>query len=160
MLMIVMILTLRKYCEEQRMYLVYIYNSFILNVFLTFSTFLTFIYVVTRFKLVAIWVGGSRSCTCQERHAKDMLILTCWRAKYGKTVRRIFTSWFGTYCIYICFFLIWCKYQKAFCKIHYHVLFFCLAAVVVQVNTANNIQYLWLFLDIHIKYSAKSIIFS
>ena len=77
MLMIVMILTLRKYCEEQRMYLVYIYYSFILNVFLTFSTFLTFIYVVTRFKLVAIWVGGSRSCTCQERHAKDMLILTC-----------------------------------------------------------------------------------
>ena len=34
------------------MYLVYIYNSFILNVFLTFLLFLTFIYVVIRFKLV------------------------------------------------------------------------------------------------------------
>ena len=32
------------------MYLVYIYNSFMLNVFLTFFTFLTFIYVVIRFR--------------------------------------------------------------------------------------------------------------
>ena len=34
------------------MYLAYIYNSFILNVLLTFFTFLTSIYVVMRFKLV------------------------------------------------------------------------------------------------------------
>ena len=34
------------------MYLVYIENSFILNVFSTFFTFLTFIYVVLIFKLV------------------------------------------------------------------------------------------------------------
>ena len=33
--------------------------------------------------------------------------------------------------------------EKLFECFHYHVLFcFCLAAVVVQVNTANNIQYL------------------
>ena len=36
MLMIVMILTLMRYCEEKSMYLVYIYNNFILNAFLTF----------------------------------------------------------------------------------------------------------------------------
>ena len=49
---IVMILTLMKYCEEQSMYLVYLNNSFILNVFLNFLLSLTFIYVVIRFKLV------------------------------------------------------------------------------------------------------------
>ena len=107
-----------------------------------------------------IWVGRSRSCTCQERHAKDMLTLTCWRAKYGETVQRIFTSWFSTYCIYICFFLFDASTKKLFESFHYHVFCFCLAAVVVQVNTANNIQYLWLFLDIQIKYSWKSIIVS
>ena len=32
--------------------------------------------------------------------------------------------------------------KKLFVSFHYHVLFFCLAVVVVQVNTANNIQYL------------------
>ena len=33
--------------------------------------------------------------------------------------------------------------EKLFESFYYHVLFcFCLAAVVVQVNTANNIQYL------------------
>ena len=36
-----MILTLMKYCEEQSMYLVYIYNNFILNVFFK-KTFLLF----------------------------------------------------------------------------------------------------------------------
>ena len=34
-----MILTLMKYCEEYSMSLVYLYNSFILNVFLTFFYF-------------------------------------------------------------------------------------------------------------------------
>ena len=47
--------------------------------------------------------GRSRSCTCQERHAKDMLPSTCWRAKYGETFQRIFTSRFATYCIYMFF---------------------------------------------------------
>ena len=106
-----------------------------------------------------ICVGGSRSCTCQERHANDMLTSTCWRAKYGKTVRRIFASWFGAYCIYIyMLFLIWCKYQEALCKFSWPFFVFCLVVVVVQVNTANNIQYLWLFLDIQIKYSWNPII--
>ena len=55
------------------MYLVYIYNNFIFNVFLTSLLFLTFIYVVIRFKLVHVhW-----NCTCQEGHAEDMLTLTC-----------------------------------------------------------------------------------
>ena len=49
-----------------------------------------------------ICVRGSRSCTCQDRHAEGMLALTCWRAKYGEIVGTIFTSWSGTYCIYVC----------------------------------------------------------
>ena len=92
-----------------------------------------------------------------------MLTFSCWGAKYGETVWRIFPSWFGTYCIYICFFFIWCKYQEALCKFSlacFFLFFFCVAAVVTQVNTANNIQYLWLFLDIQIKYTWKSIIVS
>ena len=41
------------------------------------------------------------------------------------------------------FFLFDASTKKLFESFHYHVLFcFCLAAVVVQVNTANNIQYL------------------
>ena len=49
---------------------------------------------------------------------------------------------FSTYCIYICLFLFDASTKKLFEKFHYHVFCFCLAAVVVQVNTANNIQYL------------------
>ena len=108
-----------------------------------------------------ICVKELRSCTCQERYAKDMLTLTCWRAKYDETVQRIFTSWFSIHCIYICFFLFDASTKKLFESFHFHVLFcFCLAAVVVQVNTENNIQYLWLFLYIQIKYIWKSIIVS
>ena len=54
----VMILTLTKYCEESSMSLVSIYNSFILNVLLTFFTFLTFIYVFIRSKLVLGHLSG------------------------------------------------------------------------------------------------------
>ena len=40
-------------------------------------------------------------------------------------------------------FLFYASAKKLFESCDYHVLFcFCLAAVVVQVNTANNIQYL------------------
>ena len=152
-MLIVMILTLMKYYDEQSIYLIYIYHSFILNVFLTFFTFLTFIFVVIRFKLV---LGH----LCQRIEELYMTVtLTCWRAKYGKTVQRIFTSWFGTYFIYICFFLFDASAKKLFVS-YYHVLLFCLAAVIVQINTENNIQYLWLSLDIQIKYSWKSIIVS
>ena len=104
-------------------------------------------------------VRGSRSCTCQERHAKDMLTFICWRAKYGETVQRIFTSWFSTYCIYICFFYLM-QVPRSSLKVFITMFCFCLAAEVVQVNTPNNIQYLWLFLYIKIKYSWKSIIVS
>ena len=87
------------------MSLVY-YNSYILNVFLTFFTSLTFIYVVIKFNLVLGHLSEKikRSCTCQERHAKDMLTLTCWRTKYGETVQRIFVSRFATYCTYMFFY--------------------------------------------------------
>ena len=54
----VMILTWMKYCEKQSMYLVYIYNSFVLNVLLTLFYFLTFIYEVIRFKLVLGYLCG------------------------------------------------------------------------------------------------------
>ena len=73
-------------------------------------------------KTLDICVGRSRNLTCQERHAKDMLILTCWRAKYGKTVQRIFTSRFATYCIYIYVFLCDAGTKKLFVSFNYHVL--------------------------------------
>ena len=79
-----------------------------------------------------ICVGRSRSCTCQERQAKDMLTLTCWRAKYGETVQRIFTSQFATSCIYL-FFLCDAGIKKLCVSLSYHVLL---------VNAANNIQYM------------------
>ena len=72
----------------------------------------------------------------------------------------IFTSWFGTYCLYIYMYV--CIYiymlffiyaKKLFVSCHYH--YVCLAAMVFKVNTAN-IQYFWLFLDIQIKYSWNS----
>ena len=53
-----------------------------------------------------------------------MLTLIWWRAKYGETVRRIFTSWFGTYCIYICFIWFDASTKNLFVCFHYHVLFF------------------------------------
>ena len=114
------------------MYLVYIYGSFVFNSFLTFFFFWHLFVGLWDLNLfLDICVGGSRSCTCQERHAEDILTLTCCRAKFRETAWRIFTSWFGTYCIYICFFFkIWCKSQEALCKFslpcfHYHVLSGC-----------------------------------
>ena len=44
--------------------------------------------------------------------------------------------------VFIYIFLFDASTKKLFVSFHYHVLFFCLAVVVVQVNTANNIQYL------------------
>ena len=62
--------------------------------------------------------------------------LTCWRAKCGETV---FTSidliWFGTYCIYICYFFRFdASLKKLFVSCHYHVLFVCLAPAVFKVK--------------------------
>ena len=109
-----------------------------------------------------ICVGRSRSCTCQERHAKDMLTLTCWRAKYGETVQRMFTSWFGTYCIYIYFF-IWCKYQEALCKFSlpcfvFYFLFFLSGCCVSSGKYCKHSAFMIIFRYIKIKYSWKLII--
>ena len=114
MLMIVMILTLRKYCEEQRMYLVYIYNSFILNVFLTFFTFLTFIYVVITFKLVhgllchrieELYVSGK---TCWPWHAEEPNMVK----QFGEF---LLADLVHTVFIYT-FFFVWWKYQETLCN--------------------------------------------
>ena len=79
----VMILTLLiKYCLEWSMYLVYIYNSYIFNLFLTFLLLLTFIYVFTKFKLVLGHFGGR----IKELYMSGKISLTCWRAKCGGTV--------------------------------------------------------------------------
>ena len=44
--------------------------------------------------------------------------------------------------VFIYVFLFDASTKKLFVSFHYHILFLCLAALVVQVNTANNIQYL------------------
>ena len=92
------LILLMKYCQEWSMYLVYIYNSFIFNLFLTFSfTFLTFIYVFVKIKLVLQYLCGR---IVQEKlpwHPEELNV-----AK--QLVSKIFASWFGAYCIYIgCF---------------------------------------------------------
>ena len=66
-----MILTLMKHCEKQSMYLVSIYNSFILNVFLTFLLFLTFIYLVIREDQGAVHVRKDMLKTCWPSHAEE-----------------------------------------------------------------------------------------
>ena len=135
------------------MYLVSIYNSFILNVFLTFLLFLTFIYLVIREDQGAVHVRKDMLKTCWPSHAEEPNMVKQFGESFlADLVHIVF--------IYA-FFFIWCKYQEALCKFSlacFFLFFFCVAAVVTQVNTANNIQYLWLFLDIQIKYTWKSII--
>ena len=110
------------------MYLDYIYNSFIFNLFLTF---LLFWHLFIRFKLVpGCFVGGSRNIR------KDML-KTCWRGKHGETVQRTFTGWFGTYCIYICCFLDLMQVPRALGKFCCHVFCFCLADGVFRYFPSN-----------------------
>ena len=113
-------------------------------------------------------LGGSSSCTCQERLP--------WHAEKPdgtkQLARRIFTSWFITYYIYtyniyiymyiyiyICTVLLDLIHipKKLFISRHYDILFVCMVAIVFKVNTAN-IQYFWVFLDIQINYSWKSVI--
>ena len=64
------ILTLQmKYCQEWSIYLVYIYNSFNFNSFLTFLLPLTFTYVFTSLNyFLDNCVGWSKSCTSQETY--------------------------------------------------------------------------------------------
>ena len=135
------------------MYLVYIYNNFILNVLLTFLLFLTFIYVVISFKSVLRHLCES----IKELHMSGKTCLRPWHAEEPNMAKQFGESLLADlvqiYCIYICLFWFDASTKKLFVSFHYHVLFFCLAAVVVQVNTVNNTQYLWLFLDIQIKYS-------
>ena len=107
--------------------------------------------------------SGSCSCTCQDRHAEGMLALTCWRAKYGKTVRIIFTSWFGTQCIYACcFFRFDTSTKKLFISCHYHVFFvfwgFCYLAVVSSCKNCKHSAFMIFFRYIEKKYSWKLII--
>ena len=133
------------------MSLVYIYNN---SWF--FFTFLTFIYVVIRFKLVLEHLCGN--FTCQARHANDMLTLTCWRAKYGETVQKIFTIWFGTYCIYVCFLSRFdASYRKLFVSF-ITMFYFCLAAVVIQVGKYWKYSVFIIIFRYSEKYCWKSII--
>ena len=113
-----------------------------------------------------IYVRGSRSLHVRTDYADEgMLVLTCWRAKYGETVRIIFTSWFGTYCIYVCcFFRFDASTKKLFVSFHYHVLFFsffmfffCLAAV-SSCKYCKHSAFMIIFRYIKIKYSWKLII--
>ena len=145
-----MILTLLiKYCQEWSICLVCIYNSFILNSFLTFLLPLIFIYVLIRFKLIL----KDLCRTIKELYMSGKTFLP-WHAEEPNVAKqlvwRIFTSWFGTYCICIC-----CSFRfdaspkKLLVSCHYHVLFACLAPMVFKVNTAN-IQYFWIVLDIYI----------
>ena len=106
---------------------------------------------------------GSRSCTCQDIHGEGILALTCWRAIYGETVRIIFTSWFGTYCIYVCcFFRFDASTKKLLVSFHYHVLFFCLSFLsgccVSSGKYCKNSAFMIIFRFIEIKYSWKLII--
>ena len=140
----VMILTLlMKYCQEWSIYLVYIYNSFILNSFLTFLLPYTFIYV---------FIVLRHLCqTIKELYMSGKMFLP-WHDEEPNVVKqlvwRIFTSWFGTYYICICSsFRFDASPKKLLVSCHYHVLFVCLAPMVFKVNTAN-IQYFWIFLDI------------
>ena len=97
----VMILTLlMKYCQEWSIYLVYIYNSFVFNSFLTFLLSLTFVYVLRRFKLVLRHFRGM----IKELYRSGNTFLP-WHAEEPNVAKqlvwRIFTSWFATYCISI-----------------------------------------------------------
>ena len=145
-----MILTLlMKYCQEWSIYLVYIYNSFIFNSFLTFLLPLTFIYVFIRFKLVLRHLCGM----IRELYMSVKPFLP-WHAEEPNVTRqlvwRIFSSWFVTYCIYMLLFQIWCKSQEALCKLSLsYILFVYLAPIVFKLNT-TDIQYFWIFLDIQI----------
>ena len=103
-----------------------------------------------------ICVRASRNCSCQERlpwHAEEPT-----GAK--QIVWRILTTRFGIYCIYICCFLDLMQGTRSSLYVFiakFVCFFFCLAAMIFSVNTAN-IQYFWVFLDIQINYNWKSII--
>ena len=127
-----------------------------------FFTFLTFIYMSIRFKLVL----GHLCWRIEELYmsGKNML-KTCWPCAEEPNMAKQFGESLLADLVHTVFIYAFSWFdastKKLFVSFHYHVFFFfCLAAVVVQVNTANNIQYLWLFLDIQIKYSWKSIIVS
>ena len=60
--------------------------------------------------------------------------------------------------LHMLFFRFDARHKKLLVRFHSQVLFFfCLAAMIFSVNTAN-IQYFWVFLDIQINYNWKSII--
>ena len=146
---VMILILLMKYCREWSIYLVYIYNSFIFNSFLTFLLPLTFIYMFIRFKLVLRHLCGM----IRELYMSVKPFLP-WHAEKPNVTRqlvwRIFSSWFVTYCIYICcFFRFDASPKKLSVSCHYHVLFVYLAPIVFKLNT-TDIQYFWIFLDIQI----------
>ena len=143
----IMILTLLMNTVRMMYLIVYSYNSCIPNSFLTFLLLLTFIYVLIRSKLALRHLCE----TIKELYMSGKTFLP-WHAEEPNVAKqlvwRIFTSWFGTYCICICcFFRFDASPKKLLVSCHYHVLFVCLAPMVFKVNTAN-IQYFWIFLDI------------
>ena len=108
-----------------------------------------------------ICARGTRRCTCQDRHAEGMLALTCWRVKYGKIVRIIFTSWFGPCCIYVCCFLrfdastkkLFVSFITMFC-----FLVFLSGCCVISGKYCKHSAFMIIFRYIEIKYSWKLII--
>ena len=90
------------------------------------------------------------------------MLKTCWpwHAEKPNMAKQFGESLLAdlVHTVFIYVFFIWCKYQEALWK--FSLPCFVFVSVVVQVNAANKIQYLWLFLDIQIKYSWKSIIVS
>ena len=79
----------------------YLPNSFILNSFLTFLLPLAFIYALIKFKLVLRHLRG----TIRELYMSGKTFLP-WHTEEPNVAKqlvcRIFTRWFGTYCICIC----------------------------------------------------------
>ena len=73
------------------------------------------IYVFIRFKLV-LW-----HCEMIKELYMSGKTFLPWHAEEPNVAKQlvwiIFTSWFGTYCIYMLLFQIWCKSQEALCKL-------------------------------------------
>ena len=93
-----------------------------------------------------ICVGGSKSCTCQEK----LKSLTCWWAECGETVslkNHYKQIWYILH-LYMLFF----RFDASPKKLLLH------GCYGISGKYCKQYQYFWVFLDIQIKYSWKSII--
>ena len=97
-----------------------------------------------------ICVKGSRSCICW--HAEGMLTWTCWSTKYGKTVQKSLLADLVSTALYLTMLFFRCKFQEARCKFSLPYFVF-LSCCYGSLGKYCKIWYLWLFLDIQIKYS-------